>query len=154
MDPVDLSSLVAVVDGRHPPDALAALAAAEAVAADLARVGERLVGFYVERARTEGRSWAEIGEHMGISRQAAQQRFSGRWSALTMDDLEHAGALLPFTARTRTALHRAEDHARRLGHPSVAVEHLLLAVGEDDATLAARALDALSVERRPLLDAL
>ena len=29
----------------------------------------------VSQARAEGASWAEIGKEMGVSRQAAQQRF-------------------------------------------------------------------------------
>src|SRR5207253_11357765 len=85
--PAALADLVAAVERRQPDGPLAALAAAEAVAADLVAIGDRLIGFYVERARHAGHSWAEIGSHVGISRQAAQQRFAPRWGSLTVADL-------------------------------------------------------------------
>lgn len=31
----------------------------------------------VARAREEGATWAEVGEALGVTRQAAQQRFGG-----------------------------------------------------------------------------
>jgi hypothetical protein len=40
-----------------------------------AREVERLTALAVEDCRTDGIRWAEIGEALGISRQAAQQRF-------------------------------------------------------------------------------
>jgi hypothetical protein len=49
-------------------------------AAELARA-EDLVGRAVGAARAAGASWAEVGDALGTSRQAAQQRFaSGRTS--------------------------------------------------------------------------
>jgi DNA-directed RNA polymerase specialized sigma24 family protein len=48
-------------------------AASEAVRADEARLREA-----VELARERGRSWNEIGVALGVSRQAARQRFSGK----------------------------------------------------------------------------
>jgi DNA-directed RNA polymerase specialized sigma24 family protein len=50
-----------------------AAAASEAVRADEARLREA-----VELARERGRSWNEIGVALGVSRQAARQRFSGK----------------------------------------------------------------------------
>ena len=144
--PVELAALVAAVD-EVTDDVLAALSTAEVLAADLARLGDRLVGFYVERARAGGRSWADIGSHVGVTRQAAQQRFAGRWSSLTIDDLERAGAFERVTARTQDALRRADAEARGLRHESIEVEHLVLAVLEDPATIAARAVEALGVDR-------
>ena len=151
--PVELAALVAAVD-EVTDDVLAALTAAEALAADLTRLGDRLVGFYVERARAGGRSWADIGGHVGVTRQAAQQRFAGRWSSLTVDDLERAGAFERVTARTQDALRRADAEARRLGHGSIEIEHLLLALLDDPATIAARAVDALGVDRGTVLAAI
>jgi hypothetical protein len=40
-----------------------------------AREVERLTALAIEDCRAEGVRWAEIGEALGISRQAAQQRF-------------------------------------------------------------------------------
>ena len=41
---------------------------------------EVLMAESVARCRAEGYSWADIGARLGISRQAAQQRFGGRVS--------------------------------------------------------------------------
>jgi hypothetical protein len=39
------------------------------------REAERLIDIAVADCRREGRSWAEIGDAMGITRQAARRRF-------------------------------------------------------------------------------
>lgn len=38
---------------------------------------EEYIGYAVERARKEGRSWDAIGAELGVTRQAAQQRYGG-----------------------------------------------------------------------------
>ena len=43
-----------------------------------AREVERLTALAIEDCRIEGVRWAEIGEALGISRQAAQQRFRAK----------------------------------------------------------------------------
>ncbi len=49
-------------------------ALAEAV--DNVRTGEARVRELVARARADGRSWGEIGIALGVSRQAARERFA------------------------------------------------------------------------------
>lgn len=144
--PAALADLVAAVEGRNPDDPLSAIAQAEAVAGELVALGDRLIGFYVERARRAGHSWAEIGAHVGISRQAAQQRFAPRWSSLTVADLTAAGGLDRATGRLRTALEAAEQRARSLGHDAIEEAHLLLAVLDDHDALAARAVRAIGAD--------
>jgi hypothetical protein len=104
----------------------------------------RLVGRAVDDARTAGCSWTDIGEHLGISRQAAQQRYTPRWASLTLSDLVAAGHLTRYTDRARNALLDAEAKARELGHASVAPGHLVVAAltGENVAVRALRALGA------------
>jgi hypothetical protein len=138
--PLDLDALIALVERRcGPDDPLGQIDAAEAVALDLSRLGDRLIGYYVEQARVAGRSWSHIGSHLGISRQAAQQRYAPRWSSLTLADLARAGRLSRFTARTRGRLEAAANQARAAGRP-VSAEDILRAVLEDSQTMAARAL--------------
>lgn len=149
-----LDLLIDAVAERHPADALDRITVAEGVVAELARLGDRLVGFYVEQARNEGHSWADIGAHVGVTRQAAQQRFTGRWSTLTIADLEQAGAFQRVTDRAREALRRSEQHARDAGHDTIAVEHLLRAVLDDRATLAAKALEVMGVDVVTVEDAI
>lgn len=47
-----------------------------AEAADSIRAGEARVRELVARARANGRSWGEIGIALGVSRQAARERFA------------------------------------------------------------------------------
>ena len=52
-----------------------ALDRVEVVARDLSRV-ERMLREAVDAARTDGATWAEIGDALGVTRQAAHERFS------------------------------------------------------------------------------
>jgi hypothetical protein len=153
----ELSQLVGVVTGeseaRHQ-SALERIDLAESVVAELHNLGDRLVGYFVEQARAEGHSWADIGAHLGVSRQAAQQRYTPRWSSLTLADLADAGSFTRLTPRTKEALRRAEDHVRRLRHASLRPEHLLLAVLDDPDTFAVKALAADGVDPAGLREAL
>lgn len=147
----DLSTLIAEVEGRAAGGGeLDYLLTAERVADDLGALGARLVGYYVEQARAQGSSWGEIGAHLGISKQAAQQRYAPQRLRLTVSDLAGAGALVRFTARTRDALTRAEQYAGQLGSATVDPQHMLLAILDDTSTLAAQSLDRLGADRDAL----
>ena len=52
-----------------------------AVMADLAREVDDLVAAAVAAQRAGGRSWGDVGRALGVTRQAAQQRFGSRSSA-------------------------------------------------------------------------
>ncbi|WP_043624046.1 Clp protease N-terminal domain-containing protein [Nonomuraea candida] len=139
----DLTELLSIVDERSADaDALTRLTVAEGVLADLRGVGDRLLGYLVELARAEGCSWSDIGDHLGISRQAAQQRYGRRWSSLTVADLAKSGAFERYTGRAKEALERAEAHARRLERPAIEAGHVLLGILDDPDTLAVRAIAA------------
>ena len=60
--------------GITPKDAADLRAIAETV--DLVRDGEARIRELVTLARAGGRSWGEIGIALGVSRQAARERFS------------------------------------------------------------------------------
>ena len=51
-----------------------------------------------------------------------------------------------FTERAQKVLYLAQDEARRLGHPAVGTEHLLLGLLREGEGIAARALQALGVD--------
>jgi hypothetical protein len=137
----ELAQLITIVESQTKAgDALDRITAAEALVADLDRLGDRVIGYFVEQARAEGHSWSDIGAHLGVSRQAAQQRYTPRWSSLTLADLAQAGALTQLTPRTRDCLQQAEGHARRLRHDAIGAEHILLAILENPDTLAVKAL--------------
>lgn len=108
-------------------------------AARLNEISDDLVGHFVEKARAAGASWAEIGQSMGTTRQAAQKRFvhHGRRKG------KRSGFFLTrFAAGARSVVMAAQEEARRAGSDQVGTEHLLLAVTDDPSGVAARAIDA------------
>lgn len=73
MEVDELKTLMSRAGGDEPLEALAALAAAR-------RELERIEEIQVRRARLRSISWAAIAQSMGVSRQAAHQRFRlNRW---------------------------------------------------------------------------
>src|SRR5437870_5517029 len=73
--PVDLKDLVrAVRDRTKSCTELERLDVAMKYGQLLRDVGEDLVGHFVDEARKAGASWAQIGERLGVSKQAAHQR--------------------------------------------------------------------------------
>jgi ClpA/ClpB-like protein len=134
-DPVELYTLIERVD-RSGTDSLTKITTAEELSAELGRIGDRLIGYFVEQARAEGYSWTDIGSHLGMSRQAAQQRYTPRQSALTLDDVVRGGAFKGLAPRARVALTDAVEHARRLAHPAVRPADLLLGLLADPLALA------------------
>src|SRR2546430_15169388 len=115
---MDLQELIEQIDAALPDaDALTNIGEAQRRARALNDVGDQLVDHYVAQARAGGASWSQIGDALGVSKQAAQQRRAG-------------GQLERFTGRARNLVVVAQDHARRLRHPAVTTEHLLLAMIE------------------------
>jgi hypothetical protein len=148
----DLVGQVVLRSIGGPRDPLTQLDDAERLAAELSVLGARLVGYFVEQARAEGLSWADIGAHKGISRQAAQQRYSPYISRLTLAEIIAAGTLATFGPRAMDRLHAAERHAR--GRDALGTEHLLLAILDDTGGLAVTTLTALGAPPGTLRPAL
>jgi predicted transcriptional regulator len=116
------------------------LEAASRRAAELDELGDALLNHFVDRSRRSGYTWAEIGRHLGVTRQAAQKRF--------VDSVGGSITLEPFTSRAREALDRAEGVASSLNHNYVGTEHQLLALFDIEDGLAAKALAKLSITRK------
>lgn len=148
----DLVGQVVLGSIGEPRDPLVQLADAERLAAELSVLGERLVGYFVEQARAEGYSWADIGAHKGISRQAAQQRYSPYISRLTLAEVTAAGTLANFGPRAMDSLRAAERYAG--GRDALGTEHLLLAILDDTGGLAVQTLTALGAPPDTLRPAL
>src|SRR3954469_4901423 len=74
MDTVDqlAEDVVARVQGDDP---LRRLSAAVLTAEDVRDRADELLDRFVAAARAAGRSWTEIGAVLGVTKQAAQQRF-------------------------------------------------------------------------------
>ena len=72
-----LTELIATVDAdAASTDPLARLSTASTIAAELTDTSDALVGHYVDECRAAGRTWAEISEALGVSKQAAHKRYS------------------------------------------------------------------------------
>src|SRR5919199_1296531 len=141
-EPPRTAQLVAAIEREHRgADVGARLESALRMAADLRVVADEVVDHYVQAARDEGRSWTEIGEVLGISKQGAQKRFAATASAAV--EPWPAG----FDPDAQAVVGHAVEEARRLGHRYVGTEHLLLALFSERAGLAASCLARQSVSR-------
>jgi hypothetical protein len=143
--PARLDDLIDYVRSRAPEgDTLDHLAEAVLASAQLGELADHLVGHFVDQARRSGASWAEIGQALGVSKQAAQKRFVPRASGVGAAETSGSvtSSFSRFTQRARTVLERAHDSAHQAGHPHVRPEHILVALIDERDALAARALDA------------
>src|SRR3954451_19666915 len=113
-----------IVDQGAGGDAVAALGAAVEVADDVRGVAEELLDRYVAAARQDGRSWSEIGSALGVSKQAAQQRF-------VSTPVDPTAWPKDFDQDARAVIHAAQRHARNFRHRYLGTEHLLLALTTD-----------------------
>src|SRR5205085_9137895 len=134
--------LVRTVEGLEPEaDDIGRLQTAVVLSGRLGELGDELVGHFVDRARRTGASWREIGDGLGVSKQAAQKRFVS-----TTGEAEDSGGFLSrFTPRARDVLTVARDTARALGQAQVRTEHLAAGLVVDPDGLSARALAAQDV---------
>jgi|SRR5581483_6966840 len=145
MEPADLGitveDLVRAVDGLQPDAGdIERLRAAVGFAERLGELGDQLVGHFVDRARRAGASWREIGDGLGVSKQAAQKRFVAAGG-----EAGGEGFLSRFTPLAREVLTAARDTARRLGQTQVRTEHVAAGLMADPAGLSARAIAAQGV---------
>ncbi|MEU3895219.1 Clp protease N-terminal domain-containing protein [Streptomyces sp. NPDC045251] len=107
------------------------------MSAQLDSLADQLVGHFVDEARSAGVTWAEIGQILGVSRQAAQKRFVPRTTPPgTLD----AAVYDRFTPRARAVLTASEDEARTAGHAYLGTEHIALGLLSQPDGLAARYL--------------
>ena len=83
---IQLTDLIVKV-AQEADDALLRLARAVEMSGQLNELGDHLIGHFVDQARRSGASWTEIGASMGVTKQAAQQRFVPKAPA-TLDPAE------------------------------------------------------------------
>lgn len=117
------------------------------VSEELASCADELIGQFVEEARRAGCSWTEIGQRMGVSKQAARQRFRdpGRRAPQSWRLSAPCGVCLEEAAREAAADRAAEvgTHHQLIGlfHEGIAAAVLEeLGVRADAVRAAAREL--------------
>jgi hypothetical protein len=75
VEAVSVAELADAVRQQAPGAPLDRVEAALTVSEELASRADELIGQFVEEARRAGCSWTEIGHRIGVSKQAARQRF-------------------------------------------------------------------------------
>jgi hypothetical protein len=138
-----LEQLSAPIEADAAAGVLDRLGAAAATANELRGLGDELLDRYVQAARAEGRSWSEIGTALGVTKQAAHERFVDAPLAWPEN----------FNEPTREVVARALAEARGFGHRYLGTEHLLLALTSDSG-LAGATLADLGVTERAVRDAI
>ena len=98
-------------------------------------LGDALLDRYVQAARADGRSWSEIGTALGVTKQAAHERFVDAPLSWPQN----------FNEPARAVVARALEEARSFGHRYLGTEHLLLAVSAEPG-LGSSALAELGVD--------
>ncbi|GAA0359974.1 hypothetical protein NE235_16795 [Actinoallomurus spadix] len=144
MSPLDISlaDLIARLDEEFPDtDDLARISEAHLRAQTLSDLGDQLVGHYVGKAKQAGASWSEIGDAIGVSKQAAQQR--------------HAPNVFErFTDLNRHGIVLAQEAARAHKHDFIGTEHILLGLLGEPRGLAYEVLMAKTESERRIRDAI
>jgi hypothetical protein len=72
--PVRLDELIGYV-GSQEGTALDHVSAAVQISEHIGELADHLIGHFVDQARKTGASWTEIGQSMGVTKQAAQKRW-------------------------------------------------------------------------------
>ena len=145
--PTPLNAFITQVRNTHPgADPLARVEAACQAAADLDEVADHLVGHFVDEARAAGFTWTQIGEHIGVTKQAARKRFAPRDVPEKIPDTAARGNVFGrYTDRARHVVVLAQENARQHGHPLIGTEHILLGICQEDGDIGAKAIEASNV---------
>lgn len=174
--PPNLDDLIELVNQRtEGGNGLARLAEASSISQELDSLTDQLVDYFVQQARESGMSWSQIGQQLGVTKQGAQQRFTGQSRLERMEDLPQqlkelgasleekfltrspsaSGGLLQkvrsafkphrFTAAARQVVVLAQEEARDLSHDQIGAEHILLGLLREESGVAASTLRSVGV---------
>jgi hypothetical protein len=153
--PVRLDDLISYVKSQDGT-ALDHVSAAMRISEHLGELADHLIGHFVDQARKAGASWTEIGQSMGVTKQAAQKRFvpkAAEWP-MPLEEADWQAALAEafrahpfsrFTVRARNSIKASADEARERRHDQVSPEHIALGLLHEPEGLAAKAIEALGV---------
>ncbi len=135
-NPVRLDDLIDVIKQVHD-EPLEQLTDAMLAAEALGEVADHLIGHFVDQARRSGASWTEIGQCMGVTKQAAQKRFVPK-TPTDATALDPNAGFSRFTERARRVIVEAQNKAHEAGNPEITPAHLILGLFDDPTGLAAR----------------
>ncbi|MFJ9117368.1 Clp protease N-terminal domain-containing protein [Streptomyces sp. NPDC102394] len=137
---VRLDDLIAAIKKVHS-EPLDQLQDAVIAADHLGEVADHLIGHFVDQARRSGASWTDIGQSMGVTRQAAQKRFVPKEST----DLDPNQGFGRYTPRARNVVMAAHNEAKAAPHTEVGPAHLVLGLLAEPEGLGAKAITAQGV---------
>ena len=118
MEAVSVTKLADAVRQQAPAAPLDRVEAALTISEELAVCADELIGRFVEEARQAGCSWTEIGQRIGVSKQAARQRFT--------DPCRRAPQTLRLSAPAAGCLEAARREAAADGAAEVGTHHQLI----------------------------
>ena len=133
--PARLDDLIDAITAVHS-EPLDQLTDAVLVADHLGSLSDHLVGHFVDQARRSGASWTDIGRSMGVTKQAAQQRFVPKLPEQPGDLWPQAG-FGRFTARARTVVAASQTEANAAGNDRITPAHLVLGLLAEPESIAA-----------------
>ncbi|GGJ74699.1 hypothetical protein GCM10010123_00810 [Pilimelia anulata] len=126
-----LDDLIDGIRTGYPDQPLEQLTAAVIAADHLNEIADHLIGHFVDQARRSGASWTEIGNCIGVTKQAAQQRFTPK---------NDVNTFARFTEKARKAVVQSQEEARAGNQREITVGHLLLGLLSSPDSLAIRIL--------------
>src|SRR5260370_32453794 len=141
--PMRLDELISFVRNQEGT-ALDHVSAAVQVSEHLGELSDHLIGHFVDQARRSGASWTDIGQSMGVTKQAAQKRFVPKDPG-QVPDLDASQGFTRFTPRARNAVMAAQNEARAAGHDQISREHLVLGLLSEPDGVGAAAIVAQGV---------
>ncbi|MDQ7904776.1 Clp protease N-terminal domain-containing protein [Phytohabitans sp. ZYX-F-186] len=136
MPSIKLDDLIAGIKQVHS-EPLEQLKDAVLAGEHLGELADHLIGHFVDQARRSGASWTDIGQSMGVTKQAAQKRFVGKGEPFTLDPLE---GFRRFTPRARTVVVEAQEAARAAGNAFIGPVHVLLGLLTEPEAVAGKAI--------------
>ena len=153
--PVRLDELIGYVT-NHEGTALDHVSAAVRLSEQLGELADHLIGHFVDQARKSGASWTEIGQSMGVTKQAAQKRFAPKGPVQGEGIPSGLGEEFGqgFTDRAKRAEIAARQMAIRHRNEEVLPEHVVLAMLHEPEGMAAKAIAALGVSTEAAREAL
>lgn len=138
--PPRLDELITYVKNRQPAGSpLDHLSDAVLASEHLGEVADHLIGHFVDQARKAGASWTDIGQSMGVTKQAAQKRFVPKEP--DRRSRPERGIMSRLTESAQSIIRRAAELAGAHGHDTVDTEHILLALTNEPECLAAQAIE-------------
>ena len=132
---MSVKELADAVRQQAPGAPLERVEAALTVSEELASCADELIGEFVEEARRAGCSWTEIGQRIGVSKQAARQRFG--------DPRRRAPETFRLSSPAEGCLEAARREAAADGAAEVGTQHQLMGLFPEG--VAATVLEQLGV---------